>query len=392
MRKFVIILVLVTAVFGGFSQHGLAALVYRSGEGWSLENDEGEVVESSASAQLQKAENLENTGDLKGALAAYRGLLRKFPSSGAAPKCVMKVAGIYEKQGHFEQAFAAYGKYITDYPKAEDFDNAVESQFNIAKRFLAGEKKRVFGVKTFASMETAEKMFEEIVKNAPYSKFAPLAQFNLGQSLEKQMKYPEAIAAYETVTVKYPSDSIAVDAQYQVGYVYYTQSRQAYDPAARNKARDAFEDFVARYPNSEKIAQAKENLNSLSGSDTKGVLGIAKYYDKAKNYKAAVIYYNQVIKQQAGTPDSDYAKNRVQELIGIVGEDALRAGPEKTENGTRAKISRKLQAQVDTANRPDYVGPPVKVPEDAPAQKPKVRTSPSDTGPVTPAVEPALPQ
>lgn len=392
MRKLITILFLFTAISVEFSQRGSAALVYRAGEGWSSESEEGEVVEATASAQLQKAQDLESKSDWKGALEAYRGLVRKYPSSGVAPKSQLKVAELYEKIGDYEHAFDAYGKFITAYPKAEEFDKAVEAQFDIAKRFLEGERRRLFGVKTFSSMEKAQNMFEAIVKNAPYSKYAPLSQYNIGQALEKQSKYPEAVAAYQEVTVKYPNDSVAVDAMYQIGYVYFKQSREAYDPAARTKARDAFEDFIARYPNSEKVPQAKEDIKTLTGKETNGVLAIAKYYDKSKNYKAAVIYYNQVIKLQPGTPDSDFAKNRIQELVSLVGEDALRAGPEHTETGEKARMNRKLAAQVDTAKRPDYAGPPVVVPVEVAPEKPKVRTSPNDTAPVPPAVEPALPQ
>jgi len=394
MGKLIPIIFLVAALTGGFFQRSQASVVYRAGEGWSSESEEEGVVESTASAQLRKAQDLEQTGDTKGALGAYRGLVRKYPTSGVAPKSLLKVGELYEKSGDYEKAFDAYGKYLTVYPKAEDFDKAVESQFNIAKRFLEGERRRLFGVKTFSSMEKAQKMFEEIVKNAPYSKYAPLAQFNLGQAFEKQQKYTEAVTAYQTVTQKYPADSLAVDAQYQVGYVYLIQCRESNDPAARTKARDAFEDFIARYPNSEKVAQAKEDLKSLSGNETKSVMTVAKFYDKRKNYKAAVIYYNQVIKEQPGTPDSDEAKNRIEELKNLVGEDALRPGPERTETGERARLNRKLQAKVDTAARPDYVGPPVVVPDEVAPKKPKVRTAPGDTGPTgpVPPVEPALPQ
>ena len=393
MRRLTPVLVLVAALACAFSRPSDAALVYRSGEGWSSESEDTGTIEATASAQLHKAQDLENNGDLKGALGAYRGLVKKYPTSGVAPKSQLKVGELYEKAGDYEKAFDAYGKYLTTYPKAEDFDKAVESQFLIAKRYLEGERRRLFGVKTFSSMERAQKMFEEIVKNAPYSKYAPVSQFNLGQANEKQMKYTEAVAAYQLVTQKYPADSLAVDAQYQIGYVYLKQSRESNDPAARTKAREAFEDFIARYPNSEKVSQAKDNLKSLSGSETKSALTVAKFYDKQKSYKAAVIYYNEVIKEQPGTPDSDFAKNRIEELKGLVGEDALKPGPERTETGARASQNRKLKAKVDTASRPDYAGPPVKVPDDekqAP-KKPTVRTAPSDTGPMQP-VEPALPQ
>ncbi len=369
-----------------------AAVVYRSGEGWSSQSpNEEDTVESTASAQLHKAEALEKDGDTKGALSAYRGLVRKFSNSGVAPKAQFKTGQMAEQLGDYDRAFNAYGDYLSKYPKGEDFDHAVEAQFDIAKRFLEGERKRMFGVKTFSSMARAQQMFESIVKNAPYSKVAPQAQFYTGQALEKQGKDAEAIAAYQGVLSRYGNDPIAADAQYQIGYVHLKASRSAFDKAEANKAREAFEDFVAHYPSSEKVPQAQENLKSLSGRETVGALSTAKFYDKQKNYKAAVIYYNDVLKQQPNTPDADFAKNRIAELKNKFGEDALRAGPEKTETGARAAERRRLQAQVDTAARSDFNGPPVSAPTQTAPGKPKMRTSSQDIGPMPP-VEPALPQ
>jgi outer membrane protein assembly factor BamD len=268
--------------------------------------------------------------------------------------------------------------------------------FTIAKLFLEGQKKKLLGVPLASSMGRAQEMFEGIVKRAPFSKWAPLAQFNLGQALEKQGKYPEAIAAYQQVVVRYPGDAIADDAQYQIGYVRLKEHREgSYDRASAAKARESFEEFINRYPESEKVSQARENMRSLEGSATKGTLQIAKFYDKTKNYRAAVIYYNDVIKAQPDSAESTFAKARIEELREKVGEDALRPGPERTETGARAQIRRKLQARVDTASRPDYAGPPVVVPEPPPEPvttgRPKLRTSPQNIGPVPP-VEPPLPE
>ena len=374
-----------------------ATVVYRSGEGWSAESSNGEDrIESTASAQIQKAEDYEEHGDLKRAMKAYHGLVRKFPNSGVASKSQFKYAELAEKLGDYDRAFDAYGVYLSKYPKGEDFDHAVEAQFNIAKRFLEGERRRLFGMKTFSSMERAQAMFESIVKNAPFSRFAAQAQFYAGQALEKQGKNAEALAAYQAVLSRYASDPIAADAQYQIGYVHFKIARSAFDKAEANKAREAFEDYLAHFPGSEKAPQAQENLKTLGGRETGTELETARFYDKQKNYKAAVIYYNDVIKQN---PDSDAAKiasSRIAELKNKVGEDVLRAGPDKAETGARAAGRRKLQAQVDTASRADFNGPPVSMPtpqppadESAPG-KPKLRTAPQDIGTV-PAVEPTLP-
>ncbi len=370
-----------------------AAIVYRSDEGWSVEGDEGSVLEKTASEQMRRAEDLEKAGKTGSALNAYQGLVKHFSLSVLAPKAQRKVAILNEKSGHLEAAFAAYEKYLSKYPKGDDFDSSVESMYNIAKTFLGGAKRRVFGIAVAPSMQKAQEMFEGIVKNAPFSKWAPLAQFNAGQALEKQGKLPEAIAAYQLVVSKYPNDTIADSALYQIGYVQLREHREgSYDRTEALKAREAFEEYVNRFPQSEKTPQAQENIKAIETGQTKNTLSIAKFYDKKKEYKAAVIYYNDVIKNEPGTPDSSFAKQRIETLKSQVGEDALRAGPEKAENGAKASERRKMQAKIDIASRPDYVGPPVTMPE-LPVETPnktKLRTnSPDSLAP--PPVEPPLP-
>lgn len=367
-----------------------AEVVYRSDEGWSVEGDPSSKIESNAVDQFKKAEGYEKAGNAGAALNAYRGLLKKFPRSVLAPKSQFKVGVLLERFDH-DKAFTAYETYLTKYEKGEDFDTVVESMFKIAKLFLDGEKKKLLGIKVASSMQRAQAMFEAIVKRAPFSKYAPMAQFNVGLALEKQNKLPEAIQAYTEVVSKYPNDPLADDAAYQAAYVQMRDYREgSYDRNSGVKAKEAFEDFVSRYPQSEKVPQAQENLKSLAGGATKSTLATAKYYDKMKQYKAAVIYYNDVIKQEPDSPDGQAAKKRVAELKDQVGDDALQPGPERAENGQRVQEHKKMQAKVDTASRPDYVGPPVIIAqqkvETAP-KSPQIR-NPANIGP---AVEPNLP-
>jgi outer membrane protein assembly factor BamD len=394
MRKLPIFLMLSLLALAPL-QVAKAAVIYRSNEGWSVEGDPASQVEGSAAEQMRKAEQLEADGNHKAAYSAYRALVKRYGLSVLAPKAQRKMGVLLENSGEYDKAYEAYSTYLSKYPRGDDFEAVVESMFKIAKLFLEGQKKKLLGVPVASSMARAQEMFEGIVKRAPFSKWAPLAQFNLGQALEKQGKYADAIAAYQQVIIRYPTDAIADDAQYQIGYVRLKEHREgSYDRASATKAREAFEEFISRHPESEKVPQARENMKTLEGSQNKGMLEIAKFYDKTKNYRAAVIYYNDVIKAEPDSPSSTFASSRIEQLKQKVGEDALRAGPERAETGARAQMRRKLQAKVDTASRPDYAGPPVIVPEPEPpptTTRPKLRTSPQNIGPVPP-VEPPLPE
>ncbi len=64
-------------------------------------------------------------------------------------------------------------------------------------------------------------MYESILKNAPYSKHALIAQFNLGLFLERQKSILAASrGAYQQVLDKYPNSDVADDALYQIAYIY----------------------------------------------------------------------------------------------------------------------------------------------------------------------------
>jgi hypothetical protein len=91
------------------------------------------------------------------------------------------------------------------------------------------------------------------------------------------------------------------------------------------------------------------------------------------------------------------------EIRSKVGENALKIGGTGTQPTQVAGSGRKLQAQVDTASRPDFVGPPPPTPTPTPApkvepsaplpapdqpvpdQKP-MRTAPGDVTPVEPTL------
>ena len=69
---------------------------------------------------------------------------------------------------------------------ARIFNNALEGEFRIGTAYLEGAKQKVLGIKTLASRDRAIAIYKIIVQNAPFSKYAPLAQFNVGQAYQRQ--------------------------------------------------------------------------------------------------------------------------------------------------------------------------------------------------------------
>jgi outer membrane protein assembly factor BamD len=115
----------------------------------------------------------------------------------------------------------------------------------------------------------------------------------------------------------YPTSSVASNAQYQIGYAWMTSSMSGdYDQGAARKAIDAFQDYLVRYPSSDKAYQAQMNIQKLGQRQTQGAFDIAKFYESQHppDARAAFIYYNEVVREDPNSAQAQIAKKRIQEL------------------------------------------------------------------------------
>ncbi len=295
-----------------------AELVWRPGEGWSDESG-GDVSASSSRDQLDLAHKLEAQGERDRALKAYKGLLRRWPLSFFAPEAQFRVGKILEDEADFYNAFQAFQKMVTKYPSSDYFSQALNEQYRIANLYLAGEPQRIWKIPVGPSMVRTIEMYNRIIKNAPYGDYAPQCQFNIGLADEKQRKFTDAVDAYQLVLDNYPTSSVAANAQYQIGYAWMKSSISGdYDMGAAKKATDAFQDYLVRYPSSDKSVQAQENIRRLSQKQTQGAFDIAKFYETQHQTRAAFIYYNEVLREDPTSEQGALAKRRIAELRPMV--------------------------------------------------------------------------
>src|ERR1700682_6143404 len=304
-----------------------AAVVFRPGEKAKYVAPGEEELNGNAAELFEIGQTAEKEGNPKRAIRAYKTLVRKYSRDALAAGAAFRGAVLYEQIHAYIEAAGTYRTVVTNYPNSPHFNEAIEGQFRIGEMYLAGKKLKLLGIPLATSMDRAVEIFAAIIRTAPYGKYTARAQFDIGLAREKESANDSALAAYQAVVDKFTNDPVAADAQYQIGYIWFVAARQGTkDKAATDKAKVAFQDFLFRYSKSEKSAQAKANLQLLGNKETMSAFGIAKFYDKQKYYRAAVIYYNEVIRQQPGSSESDKAKKRIDQLRSKLGEDKRKRG------------------------------------------------------------------
>src|SRR5262249_23943189 len=155
-----------------------------------------------------------------------RRVVKVWPLSDYAPQAQYIVGRCLEFKGQSEKAYKAYQTLIDNYPRAVNYDEVLKRQYEIANRFLAGERFKLLDlVPFFPNMEKTAGLFEKVVKNGPYSEIAPQAQLKIGEAQEKRSRYPEAVKAYERAADRYNDRAkVAADALYKQSEAYYKQA------------------------------------------------------------------------------------------------------------------------------------------------------------------------
>jgi len=343
-----------------------AAVVFRPGEKAKYVPPGEEQLNGNAAELFDIGQKAERDNNPRRAIHAYRQLVRKYPKDALAAGSAFRAATLLEKTREFLEAATAYRVVVINYPTSSHFEEAIEGQFRIGEMYLAGKKLKLLGIPMATSMDRAVDIFASIIRTAPYGKYTARAQFDIGLAREKQSATDAAIQAYQAVIDKFPNDPVAADAQYQIGYIWLKAAKGGTrDIAATNNARTAFQDYLFRYPNSEKAAQARTNLQQLEHKSISSSFDVARFYDKQKAYRAAVIYYNEVIRQQPGSAESEKAKKRIEELRKKLGDKVLQSAQEADK---KKADEDKAKAQAPTAEKPPAA-------DSAPVLPPDVDTS-----------------
>lgn len=326
MKRTTLTVALAAAVLLALPYNSPAPLIYTPGVGWTYEkvgSKEGKWTRTRAKPQLQVAQEAFDAGDYNRCIKAANHTVRQWPLSDFAPEAKFLHARALEEQGKDEKAFKIYNELVENYPKFSKYDEVAERQYAIANKYLDGKWFKLWGkIPLFPSMDKTADMYEQLIDNAPFSEVAPEAQMKIAEAREKQKDYKKAVRALETAGNRYyDNDEVAAESLFKAGLAYQKQAKEAeYDQGAADEAIAKFTDFIAVYPDHEKVDEAKQIIESLKTEQARGAYKIARYYEKKKKWRGALVYYNEVLINDPNSSYADDAKKRIETLKLIVNE------------------------------------------------------------------------
>jgi outer membrane protein assembly factor BamD len=170
----------------------------------------------------------------------------------------------------------------------------------------------------------AAEQFDELEQVHPYSEYAKRSLVLGAFSYFSSGRYPEAVTAGRRYVTLHPGGEDAAYAQFIVAQSYYNQIPDVNrDQEQTARAINAFRDLVRRYPDSEYVGPAQEQIrfayDQLAGSEMR----VGRYYLDRRNYVASINRFRVVIEEYQTTRHVEEALHRVVEnymSMGVVDE------------------------------------------------------------------------
>jgi outer membrane assembly lipoprotein YfiO len=284
---------------------------------WSPEkgefvNPEGKAGQGAAEEQFEYAMKFYNEKNFDEAGKQFEDIAKKYPQLSVAGESLYRLGTIHEEKGDYLKAFNFYKRVIETYPNSERFTEVVEREFRIGNVFLSGKKAKMMGLEILPALPKAAEVFENIVKNAPFSEYGDKAQFHLGLTYKKMGKYEEAVEAFQAVIDKYPQSELATQARFQVAETAYDRStREFRDQRALDDAAKQVDRFLDKYPDAEVSEKAAKLRQVIDEKNAEKSYRIGAYYEKEKYLSSAVIYYSDVA---AKYPNTSWGKKANEKL------------------------------------------------------------------------------
>jgi len=343
------------------------------------------LADMAAADLLARARSDEAAGRDGAAMKGYEKIVASYSYTSMAPAAQFRIAAALEKNGKFEKAFDAYQTLITNYRQTPQFSEALDRQFGIAMQSRTERTGRTLGFKSRLGSEVVVDMLKKVIASAPHGAHAAEAQFEIGRIHEDEEERDQAIAAYKKVVLNYPRSPLARDAQAKIGQTYMAKIEDGNrDQSNIARAREATEDARGLFPGGPGDIMGAPGAIDDAAADSAYATG--KFYQKKGNFKAAMIYYSDVLKNP-GSPHYEEVRDRVNDMSSR--DPKLMDSVKSLALDTRSLA---VPAAANLKGKPDYFGPPGPPPKLVTSvRRPEMRNDYVPDTPLEPGDLPAIP-
>ncbi len=201
------------------------------------------------------------------------------------------------------QAMYDYEEVVKGFPSSEYFVTALERELEVAKLYLNGRRKKMFGMRIDSGTPIAEETIMRINERLPGSRLAEKALMELGDFYYRRRDLRMAAETYDTFLKLFPESSLRRKAYQRLIYSNVAMFKgTSYDASSLTDAKIQIQDFRSRFPaDAEQAGLGDELVVRLDESSATQQLKVARWYNKRGDWVSAKATLNRLIRRYPST-------------------------------------------------------------------------------------------
>jgi len=216
---------------------------------------------------------------------------------------------------HYHE-FKEIEKLLGGFPSHIDFEKMVTREFEIGEKYFDGYREKEYKYFTWIKGDdkTVE-VYEKALVRGPFAKMAPKAKLRLGRIYLEEGKKDKALKMFREVSTQYPGSPEQKYGYLELGNALIQMARKGDgDGANAKKAKQALQTIVAKYPEDDEAAWAKDALVEADEIAAKRLHGVASFYKRTGKPEVAQQYFKEVVRE---FPDTKVAEKSEGKLVEI---------------------------------------------------------------------------
>ena len=244
-------------------------------------------------------------GHGRSAVNELEALLKEVPKAEWIEEAFFNIGEAYYQAAQYKRAARAFEDYLGNYPAGEFAEEAL-------KRLL------MLGValsERWGNLDKAVDVLEKVIELAPASDLAVDATAAIGDAYFRAGHYDEAADAFQDLAMRFPRSEWVEAVPFKVGRCYMRKAAQLdVNPEAYAMAQEHFEQYVKKYPDGVRVAEAKRYIREAKALQARSEYRLAEFYMRIKKPRSAAIYLKTVRDKFPDTDSAMQADNLLKRL------------------------------------------------------------------------------
>lgn len=243
--------------------------------------------------------------------------------------CLLKAAEAYGKANQKYKQFECLRDLIIGFSDQIPFDQVVEKEFQIGNAFAQGHRDiKLSWMPWIKGKNKAVEIYETVLKQAPFAKFASSLKLRLGRMYLADDKVNKALRTFRQIMKQHPKSPEDKFARFELANALVQMATKAGDGDGMyaREAEEILQQTLEKYPKDPETKWIKQSIYDTDEVRAKRLCDIAEFYVSRKNPEAATRYFHELL---ARYPASEYAETAKKNLTTLQEDYVPKPTPKK---------------------------------------------------------------